>query len=44
MRNIRIILEDNDAELLDEVRKINNCTYRDLLLLSIKKKGDKKKE
>ena len=45
MRNIRITLDDEDAELLDEVRKIDNCTYRDLLLLSVsnrKKRGVKK--
>lgn len=42
MRNIRITLDDNDAELLDEVREKNGCTYRDLILLSVKSK--KKKE
>jgi hypothetical protein len=42
MRNIRITLDDEDAELLDEVREKNNSTYRDLLLLSVKnKKGGK---
>lgn len=38
MRHIRITLEDEDAELLDEVRKENEYTYRDLLLLSISNK------
>jgi len=38
MRNIRIVLEDEDAKLLDEIREINKCTYRDLLLLSLKTK------
>jgi len=38
MRNIRIILEDEEAKLLDEIRKENNCTYRDLLLVNIKSK------
>jgi len=38
MRNIRIVLEDKDAELLDNIREDNNCTYRDLLMLSVKSK------
>lgn len=38
MRNIRITLEDEEAELIDEVRELNKCTYRDLLLLSAKSK------
>lgn len=38
MRHIRITLEDKEAELLDEVREKNNCTYRELILLSVKSK------
>jgi len=44
MRNIRITLEDSEAELLDHIREKNNCTYRDLLLLSVKPRKVVKKE
>jgi len=42
VRNIRLALDDEDAEALDEIRERNNTTWREMLLLSITPKKKKK--
>ena len=43
MRHIRIVLEDDDAVLLDEIKELNKCSWADLLLVNIKSKNKVKK-